>query len=323
VDVLVTGAAGFVGGAVARHLAAGGHRVFGLCRRGAQSAALAGMGITPVLGDLVNPDPATFPPVDAVVHAAAILNDARPDLYRRVNVDGTRMLAEWASIQGARRPRFVLVSSVGVYGHPAALPADEATPCRPTNIYEETKLAGEEAVRALAERGLPAVIVRPAWVYGPGDRKNLKLFRMIDRGRFPMIGRGETPLSPVFVDDVAAGIALAATLPGVAGRTFILGPPGPVPLADLCRAAAGALGRPLPRLAIPLPLARVAAVAAEALWRVLPGTPPISRRRLLFYTRPQVFSIDAAWRILGYRPAVGLDEGMRLTVDWYRREGWL
>ncbi len=321
-DVLVTGAAGFLGSAVARRMAADGHRVFGLCRRGDQSSILAGCGVTPVLGDLLLPDPATFPPVEAVVHAAAILNDAPPDDYRRVNIEGTRMLAEWASTR-PRPPRFVLVSSVGVYGHPATLPADETTPCHPTNVYEETKRAAEELVGALGKQGLPAVVVRPAWIYGPGDRKNLKLFRLIGRSRFPVIGDGSTPLSPVFVDDVAAGIALAATHPGAVGRTFILGPQSPVPLVDLCRAAAAALGRPFRRLPVPLSLAYPAAWALEALWKFLPGTPPLSRRRLLFYTRPQVFSIEAAWRILGYRPRVGLDEGMRLTVDWYRKEGWL
>ncbi len=323
-DLLITGATGFIGGTVARHLTGAGHRIHALHRRPEQAAALAGQGFIPLLGDLADLDPSNLPRVEAIIHAGAIINDGSPEAYRRVNVESTARLAAWALGQMAP-PRLVLVSSVGVYGELAHQPADEDTPCRPVNDYEITKLAAEQEVRAAAGRGLPVVIIRPTWVYGPGDRKNLKLFRFINRGRFPLFGSGRTLLSPIFSEDLAAGIALAVTRPEAVGETIIFGPPVPVTLLELCAAAARALDKPAPHRHIPLALALPAAVLAELLWRVLPlpGSPPLSRRRLLFFTRSQTFSSARAERLLGFKARVSLADGMQRTATWYHRQGWL
>lgn len=321
-DLLVTGATGFIGGTVARHLAGAGHRIHALHRRPEQAAALADAGFIPLSGDLADLDPSTLPRVEAIIHAGAIINNGSPDEYRRVNVESTARLAAWAL--GQTPPaRLVLVSSVGVYGELARQPADEETPCRPVNDYEVTKQAAEQEVLAAADRGLPAVIVRPTWVYGPGDRKNFKLFRLINRGRFPLIGSGRTLLSPIFSEDLAAGIALTVTRPEAVGQTIIMGPPEPVTLLELCSAAARALDKPAPHRHIPLALAMPAALLLELFWRVLPGSPPLSRRRLLFFTRSQTFSSARAERLLGFKASVSLAEGMQRTAAWYRQQGWL
>ncbi len=321
-NLLVTGATGFIGGSVARHMHASGHRIYALHRQPAQAASLRAEGFVPLLGDLADLDPLPLPQVDAIIHAGAIINDGTADTYRLVNVQSTARLAAWAQAQ-TPPVRLVYISSVGVYGELADQPADEDTPCRPVNDYEFTKLAAEHEVRAAASRGLPAVIIRPTWVYGPGDRKNLKLFRLIDRGRFPLIGSGKTLLSPIFSEDLAAGIALAAISTKALGQTLIMGPPVPVTLLDLCSATAQSLGKPAPHRHIPLALAISAAWLTELLWRVLPGNPPLSHRRLLFFTRSQTFSSGRASELLGFAAHIGLREGTQRTADWYKQQGWL
>jgi dihydroflavonol-4-reductase len=321
-NFLVTGATGFIGNTVARHMLASGHRVYALHRRPAQAASLGAEGFMPIIGDLADLDLLPLPQVDAIIHAGAIINNGTHETYRLVNVQSTAKLAAWARSQ-TPPPRLVYISSVGVYGELACQPADEQTPCRPVNDYELTKLAAEQEVLAAASRGLPTVVIRPTWVYGPGDRKNLKLFQLINRGRFPLIGSGKTLLSPIFSEDLAAGIALAAISPKAVGQTLIMGPPVPVTLLDLCSAAAQALGKPAPHRHIPLALAFPAALLAELLWQVLPGIPPLSRRRLLFFTRSQTFSIARAAELLNFTAGIGLTEGMQRTADWYKQRGWL
>ncbi len=321
-EVLVTGATGFIGATVARRLAEAGHRIHALHRRQEQAAGLLAAGFSPVQGNLADLDVATLPRVDGLIHAGAVINNGGPGEYQQVNVDGTTRLAEWA-LRQSPPPRLVLISSVGVYGALATQPAVEDSPCRPENDYEVTKLAAEQVVRTAAGRGLPMVIIRPTWVYGPGDRKNFKLFRLIHQGRFPLIGSGRTLLSPLFSEDLAEGILRAATSTEAVGQTIILGPTAPVSLLELCAAAADALGKPAPGRRIPLALALPAAVAAEFLWKFLPGSPPLSRRRLLFFTRSQTFDVTRASRILGFQASTSLSAGMHRTATWYRRQGWL
>jgi len=134
--------------------------------------------------------------VDCVFHlAAAHLDVIRgPDYFHDVNVAATARLAEMAHAAGARR--FVHCSSVSVYGPLSSWPADEASPCEPDIVYEQTKLEGEQAVRAVAENtGLRTVIVRPAWVYGPRCPRTRKLVRTIQQGRFFYVGGGYTTVT--------------------------------------------------------------------------------------------------------------------------------
>jgi len=220
--------------------------------------------------------------------------------------------------------RFIHVSTVGVLGSVGAVPAKEDAPLQPRNIYERTKAEAEGVVTTAGrERGFPAVIVRPAWVYGPGDRRTLKLFRAICHGRFIMAGRGQALQHPVHVDDVVRGLILCGSVAGIEGEIFTLAGADILPVRDLCQAIARACGSELPRFNLPLRPLRVAAALAGLLGRVLRRELPLDERKLEFFVNNRAYSIEKARALLKYNPVVPLDEGLADTADWYRKEGWM
>ena len=323
---LVTGATGFTGGHLARTLAARGHSVLALVRDARQAPSLRGAGIEVVVGDLRQP--ASWLPalerIDTVYHVAAIYRQAgvAASAYRAVNATAVRDLVDAASRSGVRR--VVHCSTVGVHGDVERPPADEDAPLRPGDVYQESKLEGERLARETADRsGIELVIVRPTGIYGPGDRRLLKLFRGVARRRFPILGRGDIYYHLTYIDDLVEGFLLCGNHPGSAGQTFILGGPEVTTLNELVRLIAKAAGVPPPRLHRPVWPVWIAGALVEAACVPLRIEPPLYRRRVDFYTKSRAFDISRARRLIGYAPRVGLQEGIDRTLRWYREKGWL
>ncbi len=161
--------------------------------------------------------------VDVVYHVAAIYRQAgvSADVYRAINATAARTVVEAAAAAGVRR--VVHCSTVGVHGDIEHPPADEDAPLRPGDVYQVTKLEGERLAREAGERlGIEVTIVRPTGIYGPGDRRLLKLFRGVARRRFPILGRGEIYYHLTYIDDLVDGFRLAGEHPAAANRTYIL-----------------------------------------------------------------------------------------------------
>jgi len=324
VRVLVTGATGFTGGHLARSLAASGDTVVALTRSAAP--ALSDAGIETVLGDLR--DPAALQRaasgVEVVYHIAAIYRQAglRDAEYRAVNAAAVRTVIEAAAAAGARR--VVHCSTVGVHGDIDHPPAAEDAPLKPGDIYQVTKLEGERIARAAAEdTHLEVVIVRPTGIYGPGDRRLLKMFRGVARGRFPILGSGRIFYHLTYIDDLVAGFRLCATVRGAAGRTYILAGGEVTTLNELVAIIAEEAHVPPPRLHLPVAPFWLAGALCEAVCGPLGIEPPIYRRRVDFFTKSRAFDISRARAELGYAPQVGLHEGVARTLAWYRANGWL
>lgn len=322
----VTGATGFIGGHLARRLLAQGAAVRALVRAPERGAELARLGAELVEGDLAaarDLGPA-LAGADVVFHLAAQIQPTAAGAagYRRANVEATEHLL--AACRGRSLGAFVHVSSVGVMGTLRRLPADEAAECRPDNPYGRTKHEAERlARRAQAEEGLPVVVARPAWAYGPGDRRTLRLFAAIQRRGLALVGSGRTWLHPVYVDDVVDGLVRCATEPKAVGQTYLLAGPEPVSLAALVGLIAELLGVPPPRLRIPASVAWLGAAATEAASRLLRRRPPLYRRQLEFFLKDQLFSIAKAREELGFEPATRLRDGLARTIAWYREHGLL
>jgi nucleoside-diphosphate-sugar epimerase len=172
------------------------------------------------------------------------------------------------------------------------------------------------------QHGLPLSVARPALVYGPGDRHLLGWFRMIQRGLYRVVGSGASLLHPIYIDDLVDGL-LRCALPGAAGRVYHLVGERALPIGTLAAAIAQALGRPLPRAHLPLPLALGLARALEALPGLPPQRLPLTRERIRFMTESRVYCGCRARLALGFVPRVGLELGLRRTVEWYRAEGLL
>jgi nucleoside-diphosphate-sugar epimerase len=324
--VLVTGATGFTGGHLARALRARGDDVRALVRDPARASDLTKTGVELVTGDLRDGGAvgAAARGVEVVYHIAAIYRQAglRDEEYRAINAEAVRGVIEAAARAGARR--VVHCSTVGVHGDVEQPPADEDAPLRPGDIYQVTKLAGERiAAEAAAQTGIELVIARPTGIYGPGDRRLLKLFRGVARRRFVILGSGRIFYHLTYIDDLIQGFRLCAEVPQAAGRTYILAGPEVTTLNELVAVIAEEAHVPPPRLHLPVWPFWLAGAACEALCAPLGIEPPIYRRRVDFFTKSRAFDIARARRELGYAPAVGLRDGVRRTLAWYRDAGWL
>lgn len=322
--VLVTGATGFLGGALARALAREGAEVHALRRATSGSETLRDVPVTWHEADVTEPGSlgGLFTGVDAVVHAAGRLGEAGVSdaVYRRINVEGTRHVL--AAAMAAGRPRVLHLSSPGVLGRTGPEPATEDAPPAPTNPYERSKAESEEVARHFAAKGLPVVIARPGFVYGPGDHHVLGLFQAISKGRFLYIGGGRARCQPTHVDDAVEGMLLCLRR-GRPGQAYHVVGPEPVTFRQLGAAIAAALGVPPPWVNMPRAVAMAGAVVLEAAGRLTGRRPPLSRSGVDFFSADRVQSWRKAKDELGYLPRRGLAEGVASTVAWYREQGLL
>jgi nucleoside-diphosphate-sugar epimerase len=329
--LLVTGGTGFIGS----HLAEEGRRrgaevvVLGLTDRpGEQSNAelLTRMGVEVLSGSITDAELCRRAARGAthIFHLAVAMREGgkSDEFFESINLDGTRHLLQAAST--GRVQRFVYCSTIGIYGHRAPGITAEESPLAPGNIYERTKVAAERLVRDFAENcALPSVVLRPADVYGPRDQRLLKMFKGVSRGRFPLFGSGAGRRHMVYVDDVVSAFFKACEREEAVGEGLIVAGPRACTLRELLDEVAAATGSR--RYGIRLPLTPMLGLAAvvEDVCAALAIDPPIYRRRMDFFHSDSEFDTSKARRVLGWEPKVDLREGVRRTLEEYRRSGEL
>jgi len=324
--VAITGATGFLGSHLTERLLVEGHEVSILARDAAKARRFEGRVNRIVVSDITDKAAAKelVSEADCVLHLVSNFRTASgpPESYRQVNVEGTRNVLEAASAAGVKR--FVHCSTIGVHGHVRSTPADESAPYNPGDLYQETKLEAEQLCREMMPvTDMEIVIVRPCSMYGPGDLRMLKMFRMLAKRTFLMVGPCRENFHAVYIDDIVEGFVRAMQTPGIAGETFIIGGEGYLPLKDYIALAAKTVGAPMPWIRLPYGPMYAAAALCEAICVPLRIEPPLHRRRVRFYRNNRAFSIEKARKMLNYQPQTGLEEGMRRTVAWYRENGYL
>ena len=325
----VTGATGFIGGRLVDSLVEVGHDVRVLVRDPARATALARPGVELVPGDLADAAglAGALSGASRVFHCAGLVGDwLDNDEARRVNVEGTRGLLAASAAAGVER--FVHLSSLSVYGLGQHRGTDESAPLRYSDdAYIDSKIDAERMVRVWAGRDGPeCVIVRPGFVYGPGDRRFLpKLVDALARRQFVYVGDGSKRLNLSYVDDVASALLLAGSVPAAAGRAYNIVDGTETSLRAFVEFLCDRLGLPAPTKRIPPPVGRGAAWAAERLARArkAPEAPRLSRGRLRFLAYDQHYSGALAERELGYRPRFTYREGVPPTLAWYQEQGLL
>ncbi len=320
--VAVTGATGFVGGALVRALLERGHEVVGVKRPSSSPPtwqhpsltwATADVTISPSLSGL-------FDDADWLIHAAGMLGQAGvPErAYFELHEQGTHNVLAEAEKAGVGR--ILYVSSPGVLGPISGPPADESTPPAPSNAYERSKAAAEQVAQVYAAAGLPVIIARPEFIYGPIDLHVLGLFRAVRDGRFFTINGGNNTCHPTYIDDAVAGMLLALQN-GRPGQIYHVTGPEPVTFRDLGQTIAAALNLPPPRLNLPRWLAWLGAAGLELGLGLLNKQPPLSRTGVAFFSEDRRFSWQKAHKELGYTPQFSLSRGVAETVAWYRANG--
>lgn len=325
--VLVTGGTGFTGKALVRRLLDAGHQVVALDHKeGHRTDELRQWGAEVVIGSVTDKDAlrSCMKGVEVVHHLAAAFREMNvPEThYYEVNVAGTRNALEEAFSRGVRK--FIYCSTCGVHGNVDHPPAGEDAPIRPADYYQRTKYEAEPVVREFFEKGMKTSILRPAAIYGPGDPERFFLiFKRVATGTFPMFGNGRTLYHPLYIDNLVDSFLLAMEEGKGEGEAYLIADEEYVEIEDLVRRVAGALGVSvkIPHYPV-LPLV-VAGHVLEKVCKPFQVTPPIFPRRVDWYRQNRAFNIDKARRDLGYRPRVPLDEGLRRTAEWYRREGYL
>jgi nucleoside-diphosphate-sugar epimerase len=323
---LVTGATGFTGGHLVRSLIHDGHRVRVIARSSARAHALLPPDVEVVEGEIS--DPAVIARAvrgaSVIYHLAAAYREARHSAryYWDVNVGSTKLLLDAAQAEGVQR--LVHCSTVGVLGHIANPPADEQHPHQPADVYQRTKSEAEKlALEAHRQRGIPVAVARPTAIYGPGDTRLLKMFRLIAQERFIMLGSRDIYYHMVHVDDLVRGLRLLGEHPRAVGEVFILGGERYYKLEQIVAMIADATGANPPRWRLPAWPFQIAGTIVERICVPLGIEPPIYRRRVDFFTKSRAFTIEKASRLLGYQPRVDLASGIKATAEWYRNHGLL
>ena len=316
---LVTGATGFVGHRLAEVLLARGESIRALVRNPAQAESLRERGIAVIVGDIRDPDAVAraVQGIDMILHCAAAVGDRYTGReIRETNLEGVRRLLEGA--RAARVGRVVLLSSVNVLGTLNLDPATENLPCRKSHDpAADVKIEAERlALQVAHEPGPEVVILRPGFIYGPGDHGNLpRIIRALRRGKFAYIGSRDHVIPIVHVDDVVHATLLAAQAPGADGRVYLITDGSRTTIGEFIDLLSGLLGCPRPLKVLPAFIPRFACVVFDGLRLVFPRCPaPIRRSGVRFLGTSRFVDIRRAREELGYAPRTSYREGLAEVV---------
>lgn len=312
--IFVTGASGFVGGAAVRHLVLCGHTVRAMSRSARADEFIRALGAEPVRCDLDTVEPAHLAGAEVVLHCAAFVEAWGPaDAWWRANVLGTERMLAAARAAGARRFIHIGSEAALVRGQ-HLLGVDESYPLAPDSPYPycATKAQAEQRVRAANAPGFATIVLRPRFIWGPGDTTLLpEILAMAARGRWSWLDGGRARTSTTHIHNLVRGIELALTN-GTPGEAYFILDDGERTLRTMVTAMAGSAGVTLPDTSVPSWLADAAGWLCEAVWRLLRlgGAPPLTRHAAMVMSRHCVLDGEKARRELGYRPVVGVDEGL-------------
>jgi len=323
-QVLVTGAGGFLGGALTARLLAEGVRVRGLVRSEASGAEIAARGAELCVGDLTDPETLrrAVAGCTVVFHVGAALRGPAAVQYR-VNVTAVGRLVEAAHAAGVRR--IAHVSTVAVYGYDRPGIMHEDLPLRPgLEHYAQSKALGEEVLfRRARELGIEATAIRPGMIYGPGSRFwTGKVAALMQRRPAPLPGDGAAYCPVVYVGDVVDLLLVVAEHPAAAGCVFNAVSDEPVTWRAFLGAYAAMAGHRW-LVPLPVPLLLAGATLVEPLLRLGGEPQPLRQMVAGLVARRRGYSMNRAADLLGWRPRVRLVEGMAQAESWLRETGQL
>ena len=318
-----------LGSHIAERLVARGDLVRALVRPTSDTRFLHRLGVELVVGDLGQPKSlqAAVRGIDTVYHCAAKVGDwGKWREFQTDCLDATRHLAEVSLAAQVRR--FLHISSTSAYGHPpeGGPPVAESAPLGQNfwpiwDDYTRSKVESERILWDLAAtRHLPLTIIRPSWLYGERDRISLRrLVTRLRAGKFPLIGRGDNPLSAIYAGNVADAALLAADDPGSVGEAYNITHQGQITQREFFTLLARAAGAAPPRRSVSYPLVFAVAFGLETVGKLRNQAKPplITRYATWLMGRRVAYSTAKAESKLGWRPALGNRESIERSVAWF------
>ncbi len=324
---LITGATGFVGGHIAEACAARGHGVRALARTGSDTSALERAGVEIIRGDLTDPSAIqrAVDGVDIVVHCAAKVGDSGAvEEYRTVNVEALRSLLDTCRSQSLKR--FIHMSSLGVYEAKHHHGTDESEPLPRAHLdsYTQSKVEADHLAQEYQKKyGIPLVILRPGFVYGPRDRVVLpNLIKRMTNGKVHYLGGDRRALNTIYIGNLIEAVFLAAEKPEAVGQIYNLTDGEFVSKRRFFESVSDGMGLRRSRQILPRWLAAIVVRQLERQMRraIAKGKKPLlTPAQFKFLLLNLDFSIEKAKKELGYRPRFTFEEGMRETLAWYRQ----
>jgi nucleoside-diphosphate-sugar epimerase len=313
--IFVTGGSGFVGGAAIRKFVASGHDVRAMSRSEASDAKIRALGAAPVRCDLLDVSAAHIGDAEAVLHCAAFVEQWGPkDAWKRFNVDGTAAMLAAAKQAGARR--FIHISTESVLWRGQHLRnVDESYPLALNSPYPYswTKARAEMLVREAATNDFIPIILRPRFIWGPGDTTLLPTIRaMAKSGGWMWIDGGRARTSTTHIDNLVHAIELSLTK-GRGGEAYFVLDDGVHTMKEMISGIAASEGITLAEKQLPAWLADFAGAACEGVWGLfgLKSEPPLTRFSAMIMSRECILSGAKATAELGYAPVISVEAGMR------------
>lgn len=325
--VLVTGGTGFTGTNLVRKLVAAGVSVRCIARASSKIDVDLEEPVTWYRGEIYDADVIrkAVDGVHYVFHLAACFRDpgAADEEYENVHVKSTQLLAK-AALQQPDFKRFIHTSTIGVHGHIANSPASETAPYNPGDLYQVTKLEGELWIRDFADqRGLPLVVIRPAAIMGPSDRRLLKLFKFAKYRFFPLLDGHNTRYHLIHVEDLTDCMLLSAHHPAAEGEVFICGNAESTSVVEMLTQIGDILDTTVRFIHVPSRPLFVLADAIEWIADRLDVEPVLYRRRVAFFTKDRSFDTGKLQDLLSFDYQYDNKSGIRDTARGYVEAGWL
>ena len=312
--IFITGASGFIGGAIARSLATE-HEILAMSRSEKSDLTVKELGAEPVRCDLATLEPGDIPDCDAVVHCAAYVESwGTRELTWQINVEGTRRVLEAAAAAGARR--FLHMSTEAVLWKGQDLidvaedyPYPESTPY----LYAESKAEAERLVRGFNQDTMETVLLRPRFVWGPGDQTLApEIAAMVEKGGFMWLDGGRARTSTTHIDNLVHGAKLVLERGG-RGEVYFVTDDEVRSFREFLPELMHAYGVELGERSLPSAIARPAAALIEGTWRLLrlSSTPPLTRHAIDLMCCDCILNIDKIKTELGYEPVLSVVEGLK------------
>ena len=314
--VFVTGGSGFIGRTLIPTLLADGYQVRALARSERAASIVTELGAEAVPGDLSDKDALTnaMTGCGLVLHAAARMEQGGPAAdYYPENVTGTHTML--GASQNAGVHRFVSIgAAMCLLGGKPIVNADESWPLNQPRYsgYAATKTLADQAVRAASRPGFATCVIRPGWVWGPGDPQLDAIAAATHAGKMMLVDRGEHPLVTSHVDNVAHAVALALRHTDTGGEAFYVFDDDITTIGEFVTQLLVTRGLPAPNRSIPYPVARMIANTLEVArrWLRRTGPPPISRLLVELNGRPFLVDDRKARAELHYQPVTSRNEGI-------------